>query len=142
MAPPIDHPCLHLDVLRQSFSVKKYVSADEMLPDELLQKLNAPKTTTGITSITRTAEEISIVCEAEQDEGDWKCIKIAGPMEFELTGVICAFTTPLKDAGVPVFAISTWNTDYVLVPKGRITEAIRALSADGWLFVESSSVRP
>jgi hypothetical protein len=81
MAPPIDHPCLHLNVLRQSFSVKQYVSADEILPD-VLRKLNAPNTATGIISITRTAEEISIVCEAEKDEGDWKCIKIAGPMEF------------------------------------------------------------
>ncbi|KAI9570295.1 hypothetical protein HD554DRAFT_2085227 [Boletus coccyginus] len=106
MSPLINHnwQCLHLDVLGQTFSVKKY---DE-IPSDVLRGLSVPKATSGIISITRTTEEISIVCEAEKDEGEWKCIKIVGPMDFELTGVICAFTTPLKDAGIPVFAISTW----------------------------------
>jgi len=141
MSPPINHPCLHLDVLEKTFSVKKYASTDEISPD-VLHELCVSKATSGIISITRTAEEISIVRETERDAGEWRCIKIAGPMEFELTGVICAFTTPLKDTGIPVFAISTWNTDYVLVPKQRVVDAVCALSADGWLFVEGSSIRP
>lgn len=81
MPLPINHPCLHLDVLEQTFSVKKCASADEIPPD-VLRELNMSKTTSGIISITRTAEEISIVCEAEKDAGEWRCIKIAGPMEF------------------------------------------------------------
>lgn len=81
MSPPINHPCLHLDVLGQTFSIKKYVSTDE-IPSDALRELSASKTKSAIISITRTAEEISIVCEAEKDEGEWKCIKIAGPMEF------------------------------------------------------------
>ncbi|KAF8560082.1 hypothetical protein OG21DRAFT_1401606 [Imleria badia] len=141
MSPPINHPCLHLDVLGQTFSIKKYASTDE-IPSDALRALSVSEARSGIISITRTAEEISLVCEAEEDQGEWKCIKIVGPMEFELTGVICAFTTPLKNAAIPVFAISTWNTDYVLVPKERIMDAIYALSADGWLFVEGSSIRP
>ncbi|KAH0838064.1 ribonuclease T2-like protein [Lanmaoa asiatica] len=128
-APPYQPTlCLHLNVLGQTFSIKKYAPTEE-IPSDALSELSLFKTKSAIISITRTAEEISIVCEAERDEGEWKCIKIAGPMEFELTGVICAFATPLRDAGIPVFAISTWNTDYVLVPKGKITDAIYALSA-------------
>ena len=81
MSPPTNHPCLHLDVLGQTFSVKKYAPADE-IPSDALRELSGPKAAPGIISITRTAEEISIVCEAEKEEGEWKCIKIAGPMEF------------------------------------------------------------
>ena len=76
-----NHPCLHLDVLGQTFSIKKYASADE-IPSDALRELSVSKATSGIISITRTAEEISVVCEAEKDEGEWRCIKIAGPMEF------------------------------------------------------------
>ncbi|KAN0100358.1 ACT domain containing protein [Tylopilus felleus] len=141
MPPPINHPCLHLDALDRTFSIRRYAPTDE-IPSDALRELSGSKATSGIISITRTAEEISIVHEAERDEGEWRCIKIAGPMQFELTGVVCAFATPLKDAGIPIFAISTWNTDYVLVPKERIMDAVYALSADGWLFVGSSSIRP
>jgi len=138
MPPPIDHPCLHLKVLPQTFFVKQY-SPPAGVPPEALNELHVAKARTGIFSVTRTAEEISVVGEAQEDRGDWKCIKIAGPMEFGLTGVICSFSTPLKNANIPVFVISTWNTDYVLVPKGKILEAVSTLNADGWQFMENSS---
>ncbi|KAF9225505.1 hypothetical protein BS17DRAFT_602000 [Gyrodon lividus] len=140
MPPPIDHPCLHLEVLPQTFSVKQYSPAGGV-PPEALNEFNVARTGTGMFSVTQTAEEISVVGETYGDGGDWRCIKIAGPMEFELTGVICSFSTPLRNANIPVFAISTWNTDYVLVPKGKILDAVRALGADGWQFAENSSLR-
>jgi hypothetical protein len=171
MPPPIIHPCLHLEILPETFYVKQYPPAGEV-PPEVLSELNVTKARSGIFSVTRTAEEISVVGEAHGDAGDWRCIKIAGPMEFgfyfhladlrsiltgplppsvELTGVICSFATPLKDAKIPLFAISTWsglrtgshvvlaertsrNTDYVLVPKGKTAEAVSVLGADGWQF--------
>ncbi|KIJ66239.1 hypothetical protein HYDPIDRAFT_109234 [Hydnomerulius pinastri MD-312] len=138
MPPPINHPCLHLEVLPETFYVKQF-PPDGGIPMEALNELNVTKTKSGIFSVTRTAEEVSIVGEAHGDRGEWRCIKIAGPMEFELTGVICNFSTPLKNAKVPVFAISTWNTDYVLVPKDKIPEAVKALSVDGWQFTQKSS---
>jgi len=55
-------------------------------------------------------------------------------MEFEITGVMCNLTTPLKAAGIPVYAISTWNTDYVLIPKAKAEQAVETLKADGWHF--------
>ncbi|KAJ6469647.1 ACT domain-containing protein [Mycena vitilis] len=64
----------------------------------------------------------------------WRAVKIAGPMEFNLTGVLAGFVQPLKVAEVPVFAISTWNTDYVLVPKEKLETAVGALKGVGWTF--------
>lgn len=81
MTPPTNHPCLHLDVLGQTFSVKQYAAMD-VIPFDDLRELSMFKARSGIISITRTAEEISIVREVEEDKGEWKCIKIAGPMEF------------------------------------------------------------
>ena len=96
MPPPANDPCLHLDVLAQTFYVKKYGATDEV-PLNALRELSVPKTTSGIISITRTAEEISIICEAKEEEGEWKCIKIAGPMEFgsysRPVRLSCALTT-------------------------------------------------
>lgn len=68
----------------------------------------------------------------EGKESAWKCIQIAGPMDFGLIGVVNNFTTPLKEKGIGVFVTSTWNTDFILVPKERAQEAYAALSEDGW----------
>ncbi|KAF9469819.1 ACT domain-containing protein [Collybia nuda] len=65
----------------------------------------------------------------------WTCIKIMGPMEHNLTGILADFSAPLKAAQVPIFAVSTWNTDYVLVPATMLDVAVTALKADGWSFV-------
>jgi len=109
------------------------------LPETVLSLLNGP----GFFSITRTPEEVSIVGEVTDDprilslsEGVniWRCMKIAGPMEFDITGVICNFTTPLKAAGIPVYVVSTWNTDYVLVPQAKAEQAVEVLRVDGWHF--------
>ncbi|TFK84065.1 hypothetical protein K466DRAFT_497294 [Polyporus arcularius HHB13444] len=131
MSLPFDHPCLRLSLLPTPFFVRK---VQAVTPD-LLQKLSAD--TAEVFSITRTPEEVSVAgqCASDEDpEAKWRCFKIAGPMEFELTGILCAFATPLKDAGVPMFAISTWNTDYVLVPKEKVGDAVKALGSYGWLF--------
>jgi hypothetical protein len=73
------------------------------------------------TSITRTADELSIVCLSENLPADvpsplrWSCFKLEGPFPFSVTGVLLAFIEPLSANGVPIFAISTFDTDYVLV---------------------------
>ncbi|RPD58044.1 hypothetical protein L226DRAFT_157973 [Lentinus tigrinus ALCF2SS1-7] len=138
MGLPYDHPCLRLSLLPAPFFVRK---VQAVTPD-LLLKLSSDSESQEVFSITRTPEEVSVVgqCASDGDpEAKWRCFKIAGPMEFELTGVVCAFTTPLKDAGIPVFAVSTWNTDYVLVPKEKVSDAVEALEGHGWLFDDSVS---
>ncbi|KIP11113.1 hypothetical protein PHLGIDRAFT_56853, partial [Phlebiopsis gigantea 11061_1 CR5-6] len=134
MPPPIDHPALHLHLLPRLFEVVK-LEPDEPVPAEHVQALIDPAAAKGsFISVTRTDEEISIVRQSDEPDAKWRCIKIAGPMEFDLTGVVCNFTAPLKHAGIGVFAVSTWNTDYVLVPKEFAAKAVEALKQDGWTF--------
>jgi len=140
MSPPIDHPCLHLYVLPGPFFVRKLELTQVA---ETLQSLFQDSKDDGqsFLSITRTSEELSVVGqyhdgmpEEYKELAGWRAIKIAGPMEFNLTGVLSGFVEPLKRAEVGIFALSTWNTDYILVPKEKLETAVDALKTDGWTF--------
>jgi len=141
MAPPSAHPSLYLKVLERPYFVTQ-LHTDSAIPAAFLEALGSAHSERFL-SVTRTLDEISIVGEANDalpvTPGDlkWRCIKIAGPMEFGLTGVLSSFTAPLKEAQIPVFAVSTWNTDYILVPIDKINGAIVVLKGDGWIFAES-----
>ena len=73
------------------------------------------------TSITRSAHELSIVCPAANLPRDvdsphhWICLKLEGPFPFSQTGVLLSFIEPLSNNGIPIFTISTYDTDYVLI---------------------------
>lgn len=92
-------------------------------------------------SITRTGEELSIVAPeaalrsedlpGTRVEGGWACLKVEGPLEFSLVGVLAALSGPLARAGVSLFAISTYDTDYLLVGKDDLPAAVAALSEAG-----------
>ncbi|MFO0852395.1 MAG: nitrilase-related carbon-nitrogen hydrolase [Gemmataceae bacterium] len=88
-------------------------------------------------SVTRTADEVSVVCrealapEGTHGEGGWRCLRVAGAMPFTLVGVLAALTAPVARAGVGVFAASTFDTDYLLVKAERFAEAVAALRAAG-----------
>ena len=86
------------------------------------------------TSITRTAEEISIVCLAGNIPEDvpsgprWTCLKLEGPFLFSQTGILLSFIQPLSGNGVPIFAVSTYDTDYVFIQEdhmGGVVELLR-----------------
>ena len=88
-------------------------------------------------SVTRTPDELSVVC-AEQDvpddtkcEGGWRIFQVAGPLEFSLTGVLADIAAPLASASVSIFAISTFDTDYVLVKEENLARAVEALRGAG-----------
>lgn len=89
------------------------------------------------TSITRTADELSVVCLAANLPSDvqsshrWICLKLEGPFPFSLTGVLLSFLEPLSGSGIPIFAISTYDTDYVLVQEEFAGAAFDALQAAG-----------
>ncbi|EPQ60443.1 hypothetical protein GLOTRDRAFT_31683, partial [Gloeophyllum trabeum ATCC 11539] len=131
---------LHLSLLPQTFYVIQ-LKPGEAIPDKFLSQLGSSNST-ALFSITKNVDETTVVGEYDskadipETYADWRCIKIAGPMDFGLVGVICSFTMPLKAAGVPVFAISTWNTDYILIPRDKIEIAKRALEDDGWTFTQ------
>jgi len=90
----------------------------------------------GFVNITRTPDELSIVCAQDAVppdttvEEDWRALVIPGPIPFEATGVLSALATPLADAGIPIFAISTYDTDYVLVRQQNLEHALAALGAN------------
>ena len=89
------------------------------------------------TSITRTSDELSVVCPAENVPKEipsgprWICLKLEGPFPFSQTGILLSFIEPLSNNGVPIFAISTYDTDYVLTQQEFAERAIDALRASG-----------
>ncbi len=94
-------------------------------------------------AIMRTPDELSIVCQQNHVPDDtmaewgWRCLKVAGPLDFALTGILATLTTPLAQAGISIFALSTYDTDYLLVKEISIVQAVTALRAAGWVVQES-----
>jgi len=92
----------------------------------------------AFTTITRTAHELSIVCEESGVPDDvaaergWRCLHLEGPIPFETTGVAAAFTRALAARQISVFVVSTFDTDYVLVKAAKIDAAIEALRDAGY----------
>ncbi len=90
-----------------------------------------------IVSVTRTSEELSVVCAADavptgiRAEGGWRVLKVRGPLAFSLTGILAALAAPLARAELSIFAVSTFDTDYLLVPQGQLEAALAALRAAG-----------
>jgi hypothetical protein len=94
-------------------------------------------TTGEFTSITRTSGELSIVCPTENLPNDvssphrWICLKLEGPFPFSQTGVLLSFIEPLSSNGIPIFAISTYDTDYVLIQEEFAGMALDSLQQAG-----------
>ncbi len=88
-------------------------------------------------SITRTADELSIVCRQEtvpegvRCEQSWRCLRVAGMLDFSLGGVLAALLGPLADAGIGVFVVSTFDTDYLLVKEQDLRRAVEVLRRAG-----------
>jgi hypothetical protein len=91
-------------------------------------------------SITRTADELSVVCPEEavpegvQCERGWRCLVVSGTLDFALVGVLASLLVPLANAGVSVFAISTFDTDFLLVKQSDVERAAEALLRAGHVF--------
>ena len=92
-------------------------------------------------SVTRTIDELSVVC-ARDDvpdgvpmEGPWRAFRVKGPIVMTLIGVVAALANPLADAGISIFAISTFDTDYVLVHEPDFDAAVGALTQAGHVLV-------
>jgi len=91
----------------------------------------------AFTSVTRTRDELSVVCaeaavpEGIRSEGGWRVFRMEGPLDFGMTGILASVAVPLAGAGVSIFAVSTFDTDYVLVKEGEVPRAIAALRVAG-----------
>jgi len=128
---------LRLVVLLGEFSVWR-LAADAPLPS--LQPGN-------FLSITRTDDELSIVSasanvpvEADAETG-WSCLLVEGPLAFEMTGVLAGLSAPLARAGVPIFVVSTYDTDYLLVKAVDLEKACLALQGEGHVITQPTQAK-
>lgn len=131
--PPVEKPEApsggrRLQVLAGRYGVYR------LAPDAALPAWAAGR----LVSITRTPAELSIVCEEQAGppagarvEPGWRVLRVAGPLDFSLTGVLAGLAAPLAQAGISIFAISTYDTDYLLVKEDRLETAVNILRASG-----------
>ena len=123
---------LKLELLDESFTVHR-LSPFAKIPDEVFGE--------AFFNIVKTEEELSIVCRnsltlnSERCHQDWSCIKVSGPLEMSATGILSKLSKVLADAQVSIFAISTYDTDYILVKADKAVEAVAALNAAGFRFI-------
>ena len=122
-----------LALLDGSYAISRFGPGDEIPPW-------AETGPGAVLSITRTAEELSVVCAEELVPGDvdasrgWGALRVRSRLDHSLTGVLASIATPLAAAEVPIFTISTFDTDYVLFPCQRLEEAVEALEHAGHTF--------
>jgi uncharacterized protein len=122
------HPRVHLRPLSERYAVCRM---------EPSRELSIPAGGGDFYCITRTAEELSVVCaeelapDAATVERGWSGLVVGGPLDFSLTGILSAIAEPLANAGVPIFAVSTYDTDYVFVKADRYNDAVSALESAG-----------
>ena len=89
-------------------------------------------------SVTRTRDELSIIianARAPQEakcERDWRPLMVKGPLDFNLVGIIAELSGTLADAGVSIFALSTYDTDYIMVKQTDLDRALAALRQAGY----------
>jgi len=123
---------LTLSILPGRYAICR-LGAGEAVPDWAQPSPGAGR----FVSITRTGDELSIVCfesavpDLVRSDRVWRVLAVEGPLDFSLTGVLAALTAPLAEARVAVFALSTFDTDYLLVKDERLAQAVEALARAG-----------
>ena len=119
---------LTLDLVPGSYAICRWDPGDS-LPPWVMQG--------EFFSVTRTAAELSAVCDVGvvpsgvKAEGPWLMLAVRGPLDFNITGVLAALAAPLARAGISIFAVSTYDTDYLLVRDRELDRAVRALREAG-----------
>ncbi len=121
---------LTLTLLQEAFSVC------QMAPSEPIPSWATQGT---FYSITKTTDELSIVCPSEEVpsgitcEKGWIMYRVEGPLDFGLTGVLSSIAKPLTDEKVSIFAISSYDTDYILVKESNREKSLKALTAANFI---------
>ena len=124
---------LKLSILPSEYTIHRFAPESDI-----------PALTGNFLSITRTEDELSIVCDAsislnsEKSESGWACIKVLGPLDFGLTGILARIASVLAEAEISIFAISTYDTDYILVKREKLVIAKERLSETGYVFAPAA----
>ncbi|MCL1841073.1 MAG: ACT domain-containing protein [Propionibacteriaceae bacterium] len=126
---------MQLEVMPGTFAVRHL---DE-LPDARALAADA-----GPVFLAVTDQEISLVCPSaaaplSTSRDGWAMLRVLGPLDFDLVGILATLTTTLASANIPVFATSTYLTDYLLVPADRLGDAVAALGAAGHAVVQATT---
>ena len=122
---------LKLNILADHFTIHRFPPNHE-IPKQIYEN--------QFCSISKTEDELSIVCSSSVlpgsniSETGWFCIKVLGPLDFSLTGILADISAVLAKASVSIFAISTFDTDYVLVKSEKLPVARNALQKAGYTF--------
>jgi uncharacterized protein len=97
-----------------------------------------------LSSVTRTQAELTVVCQEENvPDGitcnkNWRCLRVGGVLDFSETGILSSLIAPLAGEGVPVYALSTYSTDLILIKEKDLSRALRVLSGAGHrVFLEN-----
>jgi len=120
---------MNLSVLKKEYSIYK-LNPSEKTPDIVLNS--------DFYSVSKTSEELSIVCESNfnissrEVECGWRVLKVEGNLDFSLTGILSSLALPLANKKISIFAISTFNTDYLMVKDNKLEEAISCLIKSGF----------
>ena len=124
---------MKLSVINGSYSILRY-QPNTQIPSWLSESY--------FYSVGKTPEELSIVCEShlikngyEEKEDGWKLLKVEGPLDFSLTGILSSISTPLAEAKISIFAVSTFDTDYLLVKNESLEPAKATLQQAGFDLV-------
>ena len=124
-------PKLVLSVLSGTFTIHKLLP-DASIPEEILKS--------NFYSVSKTENELSVVCsevievQSLQSSKGWKCIKVAGPLDFNLTGILADISDILAKENISIFAISTFDTDYILVRTHDLSSATTKLRKADYKF--------
>lgn len=90
------------------------------------------KTEEGLTLVISSDIELDSL----EQEPNWCCLEVLGPLGFSMTGILSKVSGTLADVQISIFALSTFDTDYILVKKNRLTSAIAALKKQGYQIIE------
>jgi uncharacterized protein len=134
-------PTCTLDLLPEMYSVYRY-PPDASIP---FQSLDGA----GLWALARTPEEVSLVCsheiegrlhpQTEHVEAGWRALKVIGPLDFSQVGILASIAGPLAAAGVSIFTISTFDTDYILIKEDTLDKTLSVLEKAGHqVFVRQS----
>ena len=125
---------MNISVLEKTYAIYSF-SSESDLPEWIYSS--------DFYSITKTEDEVSLVAvqsgfipEGLMRNSDWRILKVEGPLEFSLVGIIAEITSILANELISVFTISTYNTDYILVKQKDLDRSIAALNDKGYQFPE------
>lgn len=124
---------MNLKVLEETFAIAR-LAADAPVPTWIAGN--------NLLAVVRTRGELSIICRDDavpqnltEVQRGFRAFAVVGTLDFELTGVIADLAQPLADAKIPIFGVSTYDTDHILVRADRLDDAKAVLTGEGHRFV-------